>query len=165
MVLADETSQFLSSNSTPCCSEGSDEALHDVHAALSKMVALFFVFRMLEDDDATLSPQPPSLLGKSENGWLVVKRQGGCLTAQPNQATGHTLCNSWCSSALSRNCHRQSKPILRLSPYEDRVAPLICRIIRVIRLEDPSPHTRTCGCPKPPREIAFPSNCTRSEPS
>ena len=28
--------------------------------------------RVIEDGDATFSPQPPNLLDKSENGWLVV---------------------------------------------------------------------------------------------
>ena len=56
--------------------QGSDEALHNVHAALSKMVALLLpLLRMLEDGDAAFSPQPPKLLGKSENGWLVVTLQ------------------------------------------------------------------------------------------
>ena len=40
---------------------GSDEAFHDVHAALGKMVALLLsLLRMLEDGDATFSPQPPN---------------------------------------------------------------------------------------------------------
>ena len=113
--------------------QGSDEALH---AALSKMVALILpLLGMLEDSDATFSSQSPNNLGKSENGWLIVTLQGDCLTPQPIQPIRHTLRNPWCSVALPRNCHRQSEPILRLSSYEDRVAPLICRILRVVRLE------------------------------
>ena len=51
--------------------QGSDEALHNVQAALSMMVALLLSFlRVLDDGDATFSPQPPNLLGKSENGSL-----------------------------------------------------------------------------------------------
>ena len=51
--------------------QGSDEALHNVHAALSKMVALLLsLLRMLEDGDAIFSSRPPDFLGKSENGWL-----------------------------------------------------------------------------------------------
>ena len=47
--------------------QGSDEALHNVYAALGKMVALLLpLLRMLEDGNATFS-QPPNLLGKSEN--------------------------------------------------------------------------------------------------
>ena len=111
--------------------QGSDEAVHDVHAALSKMVALLLaLLRILEDGDATLSPQTPNLLGKSENGWLVVTLQGDCLTTQPIQPIRHTLRNPWSCIALSRNCHCQGEPILRLSFYEDRVAPLTCRIQR-----------------------------------
>ena len=112
------------------------EPLHNVHAALSKMVALLLsLLRMLEDGDATFSPQPPNLFGQSENGVLVVTLQGDRLTAQALQPIRHTLRNPWCSVALPRNRHRQSEPILRLSSYEDLVAHLICQIICVIRLE------------------------------
>ena len=137
-VSADETGQSLFSNSTPCCSfQGSGEALHNVHAAFSKMVTLLLsLLRMLEDGDAAFSPQPPNLLGKSENGWLVVTLQGDCLTAPPIQPVRHTLRKPWCSIALPWNCHCQSEPIFRLSSFEDRVAPLICRIIRIVRLEE-----------------------------
>ena len=57
----------------------------------------------------------------------------GRFTAQAIQPVRHTLRNPWCTIALPRNCHRQGEPILRLSSCEDRVAPLVCRIIRVIR--------------------------------
>ena len=88
---------------------------------------------MLEDSDATFSSLPPNLLDKSD----IVTLQGDCLTAQPIQPIRYTLRNSWWSIALPQNCHRQSEPILRLRSYEDRVASLVCRIIRVIRLEEP----------------------------
>ena len=137
MVSAAETSQSLSSNSTPCCSSKvlmKPFTMFTLPSArwllcffpssgCSKMVMLPF------------SPQPPNLLGKSENGWLVVTLQGDCLTAPPIRPIRHKLRNPWCSIALSRNCHRQSEPILRLSSYEDRVALLICLNIKVTRLE------------------------------
>ena len=117
--------------------QSSEKALHDVHAALSKMVALLLLLlRMLEDGDAIFSSQPPNFLGKSENGWLVVTLQGDRLAAQSIQPIRHKLRNTWCSIALSWNCHGQSEPVLRLGPNENRVAPLICRIIRVVRLEE-----------------------------
>ena len=100
------------------------------------LLCFFSVLRMLEDGDATFTPQSPNLLGQSENGQLVVTLQGDRLTARAIQPIRHTLRNPWCSIALPRNCHRQSEPILRLSSYADRVALLICRIIRVIRLEE-----------------------------
>ena len=52
--------------------QGSDEALHDVGAALSKMVALLLaLLKMLEDGDDTFSPQPPNLLAGSLSHFKV----------------------------------------------------------------------------------------------
>ena len=51
--------------------QGSDEALHDVHAALSKMVALLLsLLWMLEDSDATFSSSASEAPGQ-EREWLA----------------------------------------------------------------------------------------------
>ena len=95
--------------------QGSDEALHDVHAALSKMVALLLgLLRMLADGDAIFSSQPTNFSwARVGGGWLVATLQGDRLTAQPIRQIRHTLRNPWCSIALFWNCHCQSEPILR----------------------------------------------------
>ena len=63
--------------------QGSDEAVHDVHAALDEVVALLLLlFRMLQERDTVFCPLPPNLLNLQEDCWLAVTLQGDCLAVQ-----------------------------------------------------------------------------------
>ena len=92
---------------------------------------------------------------KMREGRLVVALQSDPLAARAIQPNCDTLRSPWCGIAFSWNCHRQGESALRVSSYEDRVASLVCRFVRVARLAESVVDRKvsdiflhlTCGAP------------------